>query len=110
MRYFNETIETMPLDKLRKLQNRSLRHQVHHAYENVLFYKRKMDENSVKPSDIKHINDLYKLPFTKKSDLRDNYPFGLVAVPQEKINRIHCSSGTTGKPTVVTYTKKELWI
>jgi phenylacetate-CoA ligase len=108
MLYFNETIETMPLDKLRKLQNRSLRHQVHHAYENVLFYKHKMDEIGVKPTDIKNIDDLHRLPFTKKSDLRDNYPFGLVAVPQEKINRIHCSSGTTGKPTVVAYTKKDL--
>ena len=110
MRYFNEKIETMPLAALRTLQNKNLRHQVAYLYEKVPFYRRKLDIIGIKPADIKGVQDLYKLPFTKKSDLRDTYPFGLVAVPQDKINRIHCSSGTTGKPTVVAYTKKDLAI
>ncbi len=110
MRYFNEVIETMPLDKLRKRQNQNIRKQVALVYEKVPFYRRKMDENGLKPTDIKGIKDLYKLPFTKKTDLRDNYPFGLLAVPESQINRIHCSSGTTGKPTVVAYTKQDLGI
>lgn len=110
MRYFNEVIETMPLDKLRKRQNQNIRKQVALVYEKVPFYRRKMDENGLNPTDIKGIKDLHKLPFTKKTDLRDNYPFGLLAVPESQINRIHCSSGTTGKPTVVAYTKQDLGI
>ena len=74
MRYFNETIETMPLDKLRRQQNRSLRQQVANLYGKVPFYRQKMDETGVKPSDIKGVKDLHKLPFTKKTDLRDHYP------------------------------------
>ena len=108
MRYFNEAIETMAITNLRKKQSQSLRKQVSVLYEKVPFYRHKMDEIGLKPSQIKNIGDIIKLPFTKKSDLRDNYPFGLLAVPQSNINRVHCSSGTTGKPTVVAYTKKDL--
>ncbi len=110
MRYFNEAIETMPLPKLRQQQSHNLKHQTAYLYEKVPFYRQKMDEMGIKPSDIKGIEDIHKLPFTKKTDLRDNYPFGLLAVPQDQINRIHCSSGTTGKPTVVAYTKHDLAI
>lgn len=110
MRYFNQTIQTLPLNKLRQQQNRNLRHKVAYLYEKVPFYTPKMDEIGVKPADINGVKDLHKLPFTKKTDLRDNYPFGLLAAPQTQINRIHCSSGTTGKPTVVAYTKKDLAI
>jgi phenylacetate-coenzyme A ligase PaaK-like adenylate-forming protein len=92
MRYFNEKIETMPLAALRTLQNKNLRHQVAYLYEKVPFYRQKLDLLGIKPAHIKGVQDLYKLPFTKKSDLRDTYPFGLVAVPHDKINRIHCSS------------------
>ena len=110
MFYFNETIETLSIPKLRQQQSRNLRRQVAYLYEKVPFYKQKMDEKGIKPTSIKGIDDISKLPFTKKSDLRDNYPFGLLAVPQSQINRIHCSSGTTGKPTVVAYTKRDLAI
>jgi phenylacetate-CoA ligase len=110
MRYFNEAIETMSLSKLRQQQSRDLKHQTAYLYEKVPFYRQKMDEMGINPSDIKGIEDIHKLPFTKKTDLRDNYPFGLLAVPQDQINRIHCSSGTTGKPTVVAYTKHDLSI
>jgi phenylacetate-CoA ligase len=110
MRYFNEAIETMSLPKLRQQQSRDLKHQTAYLYEKVPFYRQKMDELGINPSDIKGIEDIHKLPFTKKTDLRDNYPFGLLAVPQDQINRIHCSSGTTGKPTVVAYTKHDLSI
>ena len=90
MRYFNEAIETMPLAKLRRQQNRNLRQQIAVLYEEIPFYKRKLDEKGVKPSDIKGVQDLYKLPFTKKNDLRDQYPFGFLVVPEtEKIGRAH---------------------
>jgi phenylacetate-CoA ligase len=81
---------------------------VEHAYNNVPFYKKKLDEAGVKPSDIKSIEDITKLPFTVKTDLRDNYPFGMFAVPQGELVRIHASSGTTGKQTVVGYTKQDI--
>lgn len=110
MRYFNKAIETMPLDKLRQQQSFDLQKQVAYLYEKVPFYRQKMDETGMKPANIKGIQDIHKLPFTKKTDLRDNYPFGLLAVPQNQINRIHCSSGTTGKPTVIGYTKRDLAI
>lgn len=108
MRYYNEAIETIPLTSLRKKQSLNLRKQVAILYDKVPFYRHKMNEIGLNPSQIKNINDLYKLPFTHKKDLRDNYPFGLLAVPESRINRVHCSSGTTGKPTVVAYTKKDL--
>jgi len=105
---YQPEIETMPVAKLRVLQNQRLKEQVAYLYKNVPFYKKKLDEAGVNPSAINGIADIHKLPFTKKTDLRDNYPFGLSAVPQNEVARIHCSSGTTGKPTVVTYTKGDL--
>lgn len=108
MSYFNRDIETIPLDKLRKLQNERLQHQLKTVYAKVPFYKQLFDEKGLTPADIKGVQDLYKLPFTKKSALRDNYPFGLFTVPVQETARLHCSSGTTGKPIVVGYTKNDL--
>ena len=105
---YQPEIETMPIVKLRVLQDQRLKEQVSYLYQNVPFYKKKLDEIGVSPSTIKGVADIHKLPFTKKADLRDNYPFGLSAVPQNEVARIHCSSGTTGKPTVVIYTKGDL--
>ena len=105
---YNRELETLPKDKLRKLQDERLRTLVRYVYERVPFYKNALDEKGVKPEDIRNVDDVHKLPFTKKSDLRDHYPFGLFAVPQEQIARIHASSGTTGKPTIVGYTKKDI--
>jgi len=105
---YNEKIECMKREDMHKLQSDKLIETVKRVYENVPFYTKKMDEIGVKPSDIKSIDDIVKLPFTTKKDLRDNYPFGLFAVKQEEIVRIHASSGTTGKPTVVGYTKKDI--
>jgi phenylacetate-CoA ligase len=105
---FNPAIETMPLTKLRKFQNESFRDLVNYVYKHVPFYKAKFDEANIKPEELKTIDELSRLPFTVKTDLRDNYPFGLFAVPPEKLRRIHASSGTTGKPTVVGYTAGDL--
>ncbi len=104
--------EVMPEKELKELQLKKLRWVVRHAYENVPFYRKKMKEAKVTPDDIKSIDDVSKLPFTTKEDLRENYPFGLFAVPKEKLVRIHTSSGTSGKPKVVGYTKNDLenWI
>ena len=93
---------------LRNLQDARLRDMVAYCYERTPFYRRKLDEAGVRPSDIKGVGDLHKLPFTVKTDLRENYPFGLVAVPMSRIVRVHGSSGTTGKPTVVCYTRADL--
>ena len=98
----------MPRAELTKLQNERLRAVVKRVYENVPFYKKKFDEMGLKPEDICSIEDLTKLPFTNKQDLRDNYPFDLFAVPMDEVVRIHASSGTTGKQTVVGYTKHDL--
>ncbi len=108
---FNEEFETLPRPAIEALQLKRLQDVAKRVYERVPFYKRKFDEAGVKPNDIKSIDDLQKLPFTEKQDLRDNYPFGLFTVPMEDVVRIHASSGTTGKATVVGYTKKdiELW-
>lgn len=105
---FQPDIETMPLPKLRQLQSERLRHLVAYVYERVPFYRQTLDEHGIKPSDIKGIGDIHKLPFTKKNHLRDNYPFDLFAVPMSEVIRIHASSGTTGKPTVVGYTRKDI--
>jgi phenylacetate-CoA ligase len=107
---FNATIETMPLSKLRNLQNKRLRQQVAKVYDNVPFYRQQFDEAGLKPSDIKGVKDLHKIPFTKKHDLRDNYPFGLFAIPREEVIRVHASSGTTGKPTVVGYSRQDIGV
>ncbi|MCE5249513.1 phenylacetate--CoA ligase [bacterium] len=107
-RIFSPKYETISHDELRALQLRRLQDTVMKVYYRVPFYRRKMDELHVTPDDIASLDDLRRLPFTVKTDLRDNYPFGLFAVPHNEIVRIHASSGTTGKPTVVGYTKKDL--
>lgn len=103
-----EPIETASRDEVQALQLQRLRWTLQHAYDNVLHYKRSFDAKGVHPSDLKQLSDLSKFPFTVKKDLRDNYPFGMFAVPREKVARIHASSGTTGKPTVVGYTLKDI--
>ncbi len=105
---FNPKMECMSREDMRKLQSERLAATVKRCYENVPFYKRKMDELGVKPEDIKSVDDVTKLPFTTKHDLRDEYPYGLQAVPMSEIKRIHASSGTTGKPVVGTYTQADL--
>lgn len=108
MRYFDPKHECMSADEMKKLQDERLVNTVERVYNNVRFYHDRMDQCGVKPSDIKGIQDLYKLPFMTKADLRDNYPFGCFAVPNDKIVRIHASSGTTGKSIIVGVTKKDL--
>ena len=105
---WNESIECMDRESLRKIQSIRLKKIVEHVYHNTPFYRKKMQELGITPDDINSIDDIVKLPFTTKYDLRDNYPFGLCAVPMSQIVRIHASSGTTGKPTVVGYTRKDL--
>ncbi|MDY4248622.1 phenylacetate--CoA ligase [Bacteroides pyogenes] len=105
---WNEAIECMDRESLRKIQDIRLRKIVEYVYHNTPFYRRKMHEMGLTPDDIQSIDDITKLPFTTKHDLRENYPFGLCAVPMSQIVRIHASSGTTGKPTVVGYTRKDL--
>ncbi len=100
--------ETMPREEIEAIQLARLKDTVRRVYESVPAYRRKMDEAGVKPDDIKSLKDLEKLPFTTKQDMRDNYPYGLFAVPLKKLRRIHASSGTTGKPTVVGYTNADL--
>lgn len=108
MSFFNKEIEQMPLDKLRHLQNERLKNQVNTLYNKVPHYKQLFDENGIAPDDIQTVNDLHKIPFTKKDALRTNYPFGLFTVPRSEVMRLHCSSGTTGKPIVVGYTQHDL--
>jgi phenylacetate-CoA ligase len=103
-----EPIEKASRKKLRDLQLARLRWSLKHAYEKVPHYKKKFDAAGVKPKDLKTLADLAKFPFTAKADLRETYPFGMFAVPMDKVVRIHASSGTTGKPTVVGYTKKDI--
>ncbi len=103
-----EPIERASADELRALQLQRLQWSLKHAYDNVAHYRRAFDAKGLHPSDLKQLSDLSKFPFTVKSDLRDNYPFGLFAVPKERVARIHASSGTTGKPTVVGYTLKDI--
>ena len=98
----------MSREEMRELQSDRLKQLVKHVYTNVAFYRRRMDEMGVKPEDIQTIDDIVKLPFTYKNDLRDHYPFGLFAVPMKDIVRVHASSGTTGKPTTVGYTKNDI--
>ncbi len=107
---WNEEMETMDREVRKSLQTYHLKELVWYVYENVPFYKNKFDEMKIKPGDIKSIDDITRLTFTTKMDLRDNYPYKLFAVPMEQIVRIHASSGTTGKPTVVGYTKEDIEI
>ncbi len=108
MKYFDEKNECMPQNEKAKLQLTRLKEIVKLAYDKVPFYKKKFDNLGIKPSDINTLKDLERFPFTTKDDLRDNYPFGLFTVPMKDIVRIHSSSGTTGKPTVVGYTRKDI--
>ena len=100
--------ETLSREEIEAIQLERLQETVHRVYEKVAPYRKKMDDMGVKPDDIKSLKDLSKLPFVTKQDLRDNYPYGLFAVPKEELLRIHASSGTTGKPTVVGYTKGDM--
>ena len=103
-----EAIETASSDALKTLQLERLRWSLQHAYDNVPHYRRKFDAAGVQPADCRSLEDLARFPFTTKADLRETYPFGLFAVPMDRIVRIHASSGTTGKPTVVGYTAKDI--
>ncbi|MCB4789680.1 MULTISPECIES: phenylacetate--CoA ligase PaaK [unclassified Delftia] len=103
-----DPIETASRDEIASLQLLRLRWSLQHAYDNVPHYRRAFDEKGVHPSDLRTLSDLARFPFTTKKDLRENYPFGMFAVPRQKVARVHASSGTTGKPTVVGYTLKDL--
>jgi phenylacetate-CoA ligase len=105
---FNPQAEAMPVPELRKLQGERLKTLVKRAYENVPFYRAKFDAQGVKPGDIRSIEDIAKLPFTLKPEFREQYPFGMFAAPMKDVVRIHASSGTTGKPTVVGYTQNDV--
>ncbi|MEU2569244.1 phenylacetate--CoA ligase PaaK [Streptomyces althioticus] len=100
--------ERLDLDGLRALQLERLRNSLRHAYENVPFYRESFDQAGVHPDDCRSLSDLSRFPFTTKADLRANYPYGMFAVPRERIRRLHASSGTTGRPTVVGYTENDL--
>ena len=103
-----DAIEIASIDEIRNLQIKRLKWSLHHAYDNVEMYRQRFDAANIHPNDFKSFSDLAKFPFTYKDDLRTHYPFGMFAVPREKIIRIHASSGTTGKPTVVGYTKNDI--
>ena len=103
-----EPIETASRDEIQALQLQRLRWSLQHAYDNVPHYRKAFDEKCVRPCDLKTLADLSKFPFTYKKDLRDNYPFGMFAVPRNQLLRVHASSGTTGKPTVVGYTARDI--
>ena len=106
--YFNEEFETLPRPALESLQLKRLQNVLELVYTNVPFYRASFDKAGVKPGDVRGLEDLQRLPFTTKQDMRDSYPYGLFAAPLEEIVRIHASSGTTGKPTVVGYTQKDI--
>lgn len=105
---YNIEFETLPREALEAIQLRRLQETVERVYATVPFYRRKFEETGITPADIKSLQDLRRLPFTTKQDLRDNYPYGMFAVPMDNVVRIHASSGTTGKPTVVGYTARDI--
>lgn len=105
---YNEEFETLPREVLEALQLKRLQQVAERVYHTVGFYRKAFDEAGVKPDDIRRLEDLRRLPFTDKEDLRDNYPFGLFAAPMSSVVRLHASSGTTGKATVVGYTKRDI--
>jgi phenylacetate-CoA ligase len=107
-KYWDEKFETMPIEELQKFQLRKLKETVEWVYARVPFYRKKLDEMGIAPKNIKSLEDIAKLPFTVKNDLRDNYPFGLCAVPLSEVVRVHASSGTTGKPITGPYTEEDL--
>jgi phenylacetate-CoA ligase len=106
--FWNETVECMSRDRLEQIQSERLSTMVARLYYNVPFYRQRFQQLGIEPGDITHVCQLKDLPFTSKQDLRDNYPFGLFAVPPSEVVRVHASSGTTGKPTVVGYTRKDI--
>jgi phenylacetate-CoA ligase len=110
--FWNPSIEKMPVQDLKEMQDRKLKALLHHAYTNSSFYRKRFKEAEINPWDIKGLEDLPKLPFTQKQDLRDSYPTGMFAVPTSQVVRFHASSGTTGKPTVVGYTENDIrcWV
>ena len=110
MNYFQPEIETMPLEQLQALQSEKIVKQIQHVYKDCKFYRDKMDEAGVKPEDIKGIEDIKKLPFIEKDDLRDQYPYGLLSVPLSDVVRIQSTSGTTGRRVVAFYTMKDILI
>ncbi|AFT69130.1 Phenylacetate-CoA ligase [Alloalcanivorax dieselolei B5] len=103
-----DPVERVSVDELKRLQVERLRWSLTHAYNNVAFYRKAFDDIGVHPYDLKSLDDLRHFPFTTKSDLRDNYPFGMLATPMREVVRVHASSGTTGKPTVVAYTQNDI--
>ena len=105
---WNDEFETLPREAMEALQLKRLRDVVERVTATVPFYRRKLAEAGYKPGDLRKLEDLSRLPFTTKDDLRDNYPFGLFAVPMQRVVRIHASSGTTGKPVVVGYTRRDI--
>jgi phenylacetate-CoA ligase len=105
---YNEEFETMPREALESIQLRRLQATVARVYNATPFYRWRFAEAGVAPADIRSLSDLQKLPFTTKADLRDNHPFGMFAVPMDNVTRIHASSGTTGKPTVVGYIARDI--
>lgn len=108
MKYYQEAAECMPREELKKLQDEKLVKQIRHVWEHVPYYRKKMEEAGVTPDDIKGTDDLCRLPFTSKADLRDSYPDGLLAVPKSRCVRIHSTSGTTGRRVLVYYTKNDI--
>ena len=105
---WNDEFETLPREVLESLQVKRLKQVAEHVYSTVPFYRQQFDKSRVRPEQIKSLDDLQRLPFTLKQDMRDNYPYGLFARPLDQIVRIHASSGTTGKPTVVGYTRRDI--
>src|SRR5882672_3632620 len=105
---WNRELECLPRAELRRLQGDRLRATVEHAAHRVNFYRDALHRKGIAPSEIHGVEDVVKLPFTRKTDFRDTYPFGLLAVPREEVVRIHASSGTTGQPTVVGYTRADI--
>ena len=106
--FWDEKNECLSRDEMTAIQEKSLKQTVKYACEKVPFYKQLLDEKGVRAEEIKKLEDISLLPFTTKADLRDNYPYGLCAVPQSDIVRLHASSGTTGKPTPVFHTRRDL--
>ena len=107
-RYYQEEIECAPIEKIRAIQSEKLVEQVRHVWDNVPYYRKKMEEKGVTPEDIKSVDDLHKLPFLSKADLREAYPYGLMGAPLKDCVRIHSTSGTTGKRVVAFYTKEDI--
>ncbi len=107
-RYFQKELETMPREQLVKLQNERLVAQVHHVYDNVPYYRKKLEEKGVTPDDIRSVDDLHKLPFLTKDDLRESYPDGLLATDKKNVVRIHSTSGTTGRRVIAYYTQEDI--